>query len=65
MGAGIRFNFGREPFSKISWTEWFDHFNRHDLTFVFDNPAMEDAAECRYRLMRTGDLLEAVTGVRP
>ena len=35
--AGIRFNFpGFAPFRPISWEEWFAHFRRHDLLFVFD-----------------------------
>ena len=37
-GTGLRFNFpGMSPFREISWAEWFDHFNSHDLTFVYDN----------------------------
>lgn len=56
-GAGLRFNFpGVSRFREISWTEWFDHFNRHDLTFVFDNPAANTPPSARYRLVRTGDL---------
>src|SRR4051794_36213476 len=34
-GAGLRFNFpGIGRFREITWAEWFEHFNRHDLTFV-------------------------------
>ena len=37
-GTGLRFNFpGVSPFREISWTEWLDHFNSHDFTFVYDN----------------------------
>ena len=37
-GTGLRFNFpGVSPFREISWEEWFEHFNGHDLTFVYDN----------------------------
>ena len=36
-GAGIRFNFpGFAPFRPISWDEWFDNFEQHDLVFVFE-----------------------------
>ena len=56
-GAGLRFNFpGIGRFRLISWTEWFDHFNRHDLTFVFENPAVRNPPSARYRLVRTGEL---------
>jgi hypothetical protein len=40
-GAGIRFNFpGMARFRPISWDEWFDHFDRYHLMFVYaDEPA--------------------------
>jgi hypothetical protein len=40
-GAGIRFNFpGFGRFRPISWDEWFDHFDRYHLMFVYaDEPA--------------------------
>ena len=56
-GSGLRFNFpGMATFREIAWTEWLDHFNRHDLTFVFDNPRASHAPSARYRLVRTEDL---------
>lgn len=56
-GAGLRFNFpGVSRFRGISWAEWFDHFNRHDLTFVFDNPKGRTPPSARYRIVRTADL---------
>jgi hypothetical protein len=45
-GAGIRFNFpGFAPFRPISWEEWFDHFDRHDLVFVFEQEDRGQVAE--------------------
>jgi hypothetical protein len=56
-GAGLRFNFpGMGRFRPISWTEWFDHFNEHDLTFVYENPEGRQPPRARYRLMRTENL---------
>ena len=56
-GSGLRFNFpGLATFRAISWTEWLDHFNRHDLTFVFENPRASAPPSARYRLVRTEDL---------
>ena len=56
-GTGLRFNFpGMARFRPISWSEWFDHFNEHDLTFVFENPEGRQPPSARYRLMRTEDL---------
>jgi len=46
-GAGIRFNFpGFAPFRQISWEEWFEHFELHDLAFVFEE---EDATQIAAR----------------
>lgn len=57
-GTGLRFNFpGVSPFREITWAEWFDHFNRHDLTFVYDNPATHTPPSARYRIVRTVDLV--------
>src|SRR6476620_9099735 len=45
-GAGIRFNFpGIARFRPISWTEWFDNFDRHELTFVFEEEVADRAYE--------------------
>ena len=43
-GAGIRFNFpGAQRFRPISWDEWFDNFDRHDLLFVHEEEVAERA----------------------
>jgi hypothetical protein len=56
-GSGLRFNFpGIGRFRTISWEEWLDHFNRYDLTFVFENPAFSAPPSGRYRIVRTLDL---------
>jgi hypothetical protein len=49
-GAGIRFNFpGVARFRPITWDEWFRHFERHQLIFVYDE---QDSAAARYRTVR-------------
>jgi hypothetical protein len=36
-GPGIRFNFpGFARLRPITWEEWFDNFDRHDLLFVYE-----------------------------
>ena len=56
-GTGLRFNFpGMGRFRDISWTEWFDHFNSHDLTFVFDSPQPQEPLSARYRIVPTSQL---------
>jgi hypothetical protein len=56
-GAGLRFNFpGFARFRSIAWSEWFDHFNRYDLTFVFEPPEGDGRPSGRYRIVRTVDL---------
>ena len=46
-GAGIRFNFpGVAKFRPISWDEWFENFERHVLTFVYE----EDTSHRAYEL---------------
>ena len=43
-GAGIRFNFpGFSRFRTITWTEWFDNFDRHQLTFVYEEDVPDRA----------------------
>jgi len=62
-GSSLRFNFpalGR--FREISWNEWFDHFNRHDLTFVFENPLARTPPSARYRVVRTSEFAPAQKG---
>lgn len=45
-GAGIRFNFpGFARFRQISWEEWFEHFERHELAFVFEEEIADRAYE--------------------
>lgn len=45
-GAGIRFNFpAAHRFRSISWEEWFAHFDRHRLVFVFDEDVADRAFE--------------------
>ena len=45
-GAGVRFNFpGFAPFRPISWREWLDNFDRHELTFVYEKEVAERAHE--------------------
>jgi hypothetical protein len=54
-GAGIRFNFpGVALFRAIAWEEWFEHFDRHELAFVYDNDRLH-AATNRYRLVKAHD----------
>ena len=43
-GPGIRFNFpGFARFRPISWDEWFAHFSRHGLTFVYETELPDHA----------------------
>ena len=45
-GAGIRFNFpGIARFRPISWSEWFENFDFHGLTFVFEEEVADRAYE--------------------
>ena len=45
-GAGIRFNFpGFARFRPISWEEWFENFDRHQITFVFEEEVADRAYE--------------------
>ena len=46
-GVGIRFNFpGVGRFRPISWDEWFEHFDRNRLVFVYE----EEVADRAYAL---------------
>jgi hypothetical protein len=52
-GAGIRFNFpasGR--FRPITWEEWFDNFETHELVFVYERDAPGHGLNNRYRLAK-------------
>jgi len=45
-GAGIRFNFpGFARFRPITWKEWFDHFDRHDLRFMYEETDTSQVSE--------------------
>src|SRR6185503_18933544 len=50
-GAGIRFNFPgfARLFRPISWEEWFDNFDRHNLLFVFEEEDTQQVAERAYK----------------
>ena len=56
-GAGIRFNFpGAASFRRISWPEWFDHFERYRLVFVSEEEESERPSRgSYYRLMTQQD----------
>jgi len=46
LGAGIRFNFpGFAPLRPITWEEWFDNFDRHDLVFIYEEEDANQVAE--------------------
>ncbi len=46
-GSGLRFNFpGLARFRPISWSEWLDEFERHDLVFMYE----EEIADRAYSL---------------
>jgi hypothetical protein len=48
-GVGIRFNFpGYGRFRPIAWEEWFEHFDRNSLVFVYE----EDVADRAYALWK-------------
>jgi hypothetical protein len=45
-GAGIRFNFPSvSRFRPISWDEWFENFEAHGLTFVYEEEVEDRAYE--------------------
>jgi hypothetical protein len=62
-GAGIRFNFpAAERFRPITWDEWFDNFEAHELVFVYERNAPDHSPTYRYRLakldaLRSGPML--------
>jgi hypothetical protein len=52
-GAGIRFNFpaaGR--FRPITWDEWFENFETHELVFVYERDTPGHSLNNRYRLAK-------------
>jgi hypothetical protein len=56
-GAGIRFNFpGFGRFRPITWDEWFRNFERHGLTFVYEESSDNAGVPSpRYRIVKTED----------
>jgi len=60
--AGIRFNFpGFARYRPITWDEWFDNFDRHGLTFVFERDEEGRPLPNRYRLLPTSTLADTAT----
>ena len=56
-GTGLRFNFpGVSPFRTLAWSEWLEHFNSHDLTFIYVNPRLGQPPSARYRIIPTSQL---------
>lgn len=54
-GAGIRFNFpGLSPFRPISWEEWFQNFDRHGVTFLYEETD-KAVRTAWYRIVKTKD----------
>jgi hypothetical protein len=61
-GAGVRFNFPAAAlFRPISWDEWLENFDRHNLAFVFDSDGGDGTVTNRYRIVRAEDWKEFVT----
>jgi hypothetical protein len=57
--AGIRFNFpGIGKYREISWSEWFDNFEQHDLAFVYERDQAGQPLTNRYRLVKL-EMLQA------
>jgi hypothetical protein len=62
--AGIRFNFpGVAPYRPISWDEWFENFDRHDLMFVYERDMPGAPLGHRWRFIRRQDLGEKASVV--
>ena len=61
-GAGIRFNFPAVTrLRQITWEEWFDNFERHELTFVYEAQADTNSPPSpRYRIVKTADWSEQI-----
>lgn len=55
-GSALRFNFpSLSRFRKIKWSEWFEHFDRHELVFVYDKEDPATRPSTRYRLVKAKD----------
>jgi len=51
-GSALRFNFPAvSRFRRITWQEWFEHFDRHHLTFVYDRTEPGHRPSARYRIV--------------
>ena len=62
--AGIRFNFpGHARYRPISWDEWFENFDRHDLMFVYERDIPGSPLSHRWRFIRHEDLGEKASVV--
>ena len=52
--VGMRFNFpGFAPFRPIGWDEWFDHFDQHQLLFVFEEQDTAQVATLAHEFSRS------------
>src|SRR5687768_8491712 len=52
-GAGIRFNFpGAGRLRPITWEEWFENFDGHQLTFVFEGRSAGESLSPKYRIVK-------------
>jgi hypothetical protein len=56
-GSALRFNFpSLSRFRRIKWSEWFEHFDRHGLTFVYDDKDEPNhRPSTTYRLVKAKD----------
>jgi hypothetical protein len=53
-GVGIRFNFpGFAPFRPIGWEEWFAHFDKHQLQFVFEEQDTSQVAARAHQIFES------------
>jgi hypothetical protein len=56
-GAGIRFNFpAASRFRPITWDEWFDNFETHELVFVYERDPAASGTNYRYRIVKMDEL---------
>ena len=52
-GAGLRFNFPAvSRFRPIAWSEWLDHFDAHQLLFVYEEQDVAQVAIRAHELFR-------------
>jgi len=60
-GTGIRFNFpGIGRYRPIDWDEWIDHFQKHELVFVYERDRPGETPNPRYRLLKMESLKKRV-----